>query len=72
MTENSYNVEIYNKTGHFKPDPRTFAGEISNYDFEGYNSLAQIAGNIASSWIFDKYCCNVGKLNKFNVRKENN
>lgn len=64
MTKNSYNTEIYNRTGHFKSDPRTFAGVISNYDFDGYNSLTQVACGIASSWRFDKYCCNVGKLNK--------
>lgn len=43
-----------NRIGTYKTDPTTFGGVIYNYDFDGYNSLSDIASRIVSDWKFDK------------------
>lgn len=45
-----------NYTGTYRHDPTTFGGIISNYDYEGYNSMCDIAGRILSDMKFDKQC----------------
>lgn len=42
------------RTGTYKSDPTTFGGVIYNYDFDGYNSLSDIASRIVSDWKFDQ------------------
>lgn len=43
-------------TETYRPDYSTFGGRIYNYDFEGYNSLADIAARIESDKKFDRTC----------------
>ena len=50
MTNNYYT------TGNYKPDYSTFGGKVYNYDFDGYNSMADIAKRIASDLKFDEQC----------------
>ena len=49
MTKNYYKPSNY--TNH-----NTFGGCISNYDFDGYTSMSNIADSIVSGWIFDEQC----------------
>lgn len=35
---------------------RTYGGEITAYEFDGYISLSNAAANIAKSWSFDRTC----------------
>ena len=50
MTRNYY------RTGNYKPDHSTCGSKIYNYDYEGYNSMSNIAERIISDWKFDKMC----------------
>ena len=43
-------------------DHSTFGGLIYNYDFDGYNSMSQIADRIISDQKFDRYCETQAKL----------
>lgn len=73
MTENFYNTETYNRTGHYKRDPRLFSGIISDYDFNGYNSMVRIASSIKSDQKFNKFCQMGGTHYKYNfTRKKDN
>ena len=46
-------------------DYSTFGGNVYNYDYEGYNSISDIAARIISDWKFDERC----KLNTENRDK---
>ena len=37
-------------------DHTRFGGNIYNYDYEGYNSMSDIASRIISDWKFDEKC----------------
>ena len=37
-------------------DHSTFGGTISNFDFDGYNSMIDIANKIISDWKFNEQC----------------
>lgn len=61
MTKNNYKINNVDHT--------TFGGNITLFDFEGYNSLTMIADKIVSDWRFDANC----KRNieaKYNYNKE--
>lgn len=71
MTENFYNTENYNRTGHYKRDSRLFSGEISDYDFNGYNSMVQIAHAIKNDQKFNNFCKMGSAYYKYNfIRKK--
>lgn len=43
-------------TKNYGADYTIFGGRIYNYDFEGYNSMADIASRIITDSKFDKKC----------------
>ena len=47
-----------------KPDHTTFGGLIYNYDFEGYNSVSNIASRIITDLKFDNKCRKLGENHK--------
>lgn len=49
MTKNHYTTSNY-------ADHSTFGGNVYNYDFEGYNSISDIAARIISDKKFDEKC----------------
>lgn len=52
MTNNrNYYTTSSNYTDHTR-----FGGNIYNYDYEGYNSMSDIASRIISDWKFDEKC----------------
>lgn len=51
--------ETYYRTGfNYKPDHRTYGGDITLFDFEGHHTLASMSDKIRSAESFDKRCCN--------------
>ena len=44
-----------------KPDHSTYGGNIYNYDFDGYNSVSDIASRIVTDWKFDDKCRKLGE-----------
>lgn len=62
MTKNYYTSSNYT-------DRTTFGGNIYNYDFDGYNSIADIASRIITDRKFDERCRKIIKQkNKKGVR----
>lgn len=47
--------EFY-KTGIYKADHRTYGGELTQFDFEGRNTMVSMAGKIQQGCSFDKLC----------------
>lgn len=45
----------YTKQSNYANNTR-FGGNIYNYDYEGYNSMSDIASRIISDWKFDEKC----------------
>lgn len=43
-------------SSNYETDYSTFGGYIYSYDFDGYNSICDIASRIASDMKFDKRC----------------
>lgn len=58
MTENFY------RTGRYKPDHTTYAGELTQFDFEGHHTMATMAQRIRTAIAFDKQCEKNIKLRK--------
>ena len=52
-----------------KPDHSTYGGSIYNYDFDGYNSVSDIASRIVTDWKFDEKCKNLGENYKRTHKK---
>lgn len=46
----------YCRTGNYKPDHSTFGGTISNYNYDGHETMSDIAAHIVSDWKFDERC----------------
>ena len=44
------------RTGNYKPDHSTFGGTISNHDYDGHETMSDIAAPIVSDWKFDEQC----------------
>ena len=44
------------RTGNYKPDHSTFGGTISNYDYDGHETMSDIVAHIVSDWKFDEQC----------------
>jgi hypothetical protein len=59
MSEKTYRKGTYE---NYKPDPRTYGGEITLFDFEGHATMTDIADKIRRSESFDKTCCNNLKI----------
>ena len=51
----------YYTTSSNYTDHTRFGGNIYNYDYEGYNSMSDIASRIVSDWKFDEKCRNNAK-----------
>lgn len=52
-----------------KPDHSTYGGSIYNYDFDGYNSVSDIASRIVTDWKFDEKCRKIGENYKRTHKK---
>lgn len=37
-------------------DHTTFGGYVNNFDYNGYNSMTDVAEHIVSDWDFDRRC----------------
>lgn len=59
-------------TGTYKHDSTTFSGLIYNYDYDGYNSMTDIAGRILSDMRFDKKCKLFAEKRNRNKKYKNN
>ena len=46
----------YTTPSNYTTDHTRFGGNIYNYDYEGYNSMSDIASRIISDWKFDEKC----------------
>ena len=44
-----------------KPHNTSFGGYVYNYDFDGYNSILDIASRIVTDWKFDEKCKKIGE-----------
>lgn len=44
------------ETKNYDTEHVTFGGYVYDYDFNGYNSIVEIAGRIASDMKFDESC----------------
>ena len=49
-------TETYYRTENYKPDHSAFGGKVYDYDFDGYNSIADITNRILSDLKFDNAC----------------
>lgn len=49
-------TEEFYRTGSYSADHTTFGGKIWDSDYDGYNSMTDIASRIISDWKFDEQC----------------
>lgn len=50
-------TDTLHRTGYnYKPDHRTYGGEIELFDYEGHNTMCSMADEIRQAESFDKKC----------------